>query len=175
MQNILLTGMPRIGKTTIIHTIISNIDKECTGFYTEEIKEKSRRVGFKLLTLDNRNCILSHKNFKSRYRVSRYRVNLDCIEKIGVVAINKGIEKGKIIIIDEIGKMELFSKKFKEIVIRALDSNSKVLGTILFRPHLFCDRIKKRKDVKIIEVTNQNRNSLPEIILQKLTGEMNPY
>lgn len=161
--------MPRIGKTTIIHKIISKINKECAGFYTEEIKEKSRRTGFSLITLDNKTCILAHKDIKSRYRVGKYGVNLDCIEKIGVPAIRKGIEQNKIVIIDEIGKMEFYSKEFKDIVIKALNSNSKILGTILFRPHPFCDRIKHRKDVDIIEVTEENRDSLPAMIVKVIT------
>lgn len=166
-MNVILTGAPRTGKTTIIHKIIIKIDKECTGFYTEEINERNQRAGFKLITLDNKSCVLAHKDIKKRYRVGKYGVNLDCIEKIGVSAIRKGMEQNKIVIIDEIGKMELFSTEFKDIVIKALDSNSKVLGTILFRPHPFCDRIKYRKDVAIIEVTEENRDFLPEILLKK--------
>ncbi|MCK4673373.1 NTPase [candidate division WOR-3 bacterium] len=168
-MNVILTGTPRTGKTTIIHKIISKINKECAGFYTEEIKEKSRRMGFSLITLDNKTCILSHRHIKSRYRVGRYGVNLDCIEKIGVPAIRKGIEQNKIVIIDEIGKMEFYSKEFKDIVIKALDSNCKVLGTILSRPHPFCDRIKHRNDVEIIEVTEENRDSLPAMIVKVIT------
>ncbi len=168
MKNILLTGIPRIGKTTIIHKIISGIKRGCAGFYTEEMREGNQRVGFKLVTIDNKNCILSHKNIKSRHRVGKYGVNLECIERIGVASILEGIQKKKLIIIDEIGKMELFSKDFKEIVIKALDSESAVLGTILFRPHPFCEGIKKRKDVESIEVTTENRDRLPSVLIERL-------
>jgi len=168
MKNVLLTGPPRIGKTTIIRKVINKINKKCAGFYTEEIRESNQRVGFNLSTLDDKNCIMSHKNTESRYRVGKYRVDIDCVNKIGVTAMREGIEKGKIIIIDEIGKMELFSKEFKDSVIAALDSSSPVLGTILSRPHSFCDKIKKREDVEIIEATEANRNSLPDLIIKKL-------
>ncbi len=164
MKNILLTGLPRIGKTTIIHQIVSKINRKCAGFYTEEMREKTERVGFRLITLDNKSCILSHKKVRSRYRVGKYGVDGDCIDNIGVAAIREAIEKKAIVIIDEIGKMELFSRKFQDSVIEALDSHSYVLGTILFRSHPFCDRIKKRKDVQIIEVTRENRDSLPDVI-----------
>jgi len=167
-RNILLTGIPRIGKTTIIHKIISNIKRGCAGFYTEEMREGNQRVGFKLITLDHKDCILSHENIKSRHRVGKYGVNLECIGCIGVASMLEGIQKKKVIIIDEIGKMELFSKDFQEIVIKALDSESPVLGTILFRPHPFCDKIKKREDVEIIEVTTENRDRLPDLIIEKL-------
>lgn len=167
-KNVLLTGVPRIGKTTIIHKIISNIKRGCAGFYTEEMREGSQRVGFRLITIDDKNCILSHKNIKSRHRVGKYGVNLECIERTGIASILEGIQEKKVIIIDEIGKMELFSKCFQETVIKALDSDSPVLGTILFRPHPFCDKIKRRKDVEIIEVTAENHDRLSNMIIKKL-------
>lgn len=166
MSNILLTGLPRTGKTTIIQKVISHLT-QCTGFYTEETKEQSTRVGFRLVTLDNRECILSHKRIKSPYRVGKYRIDCNCIEA-GVQAIQQGIKQHSTIIIDEIGKMELFSQSFKQAVLNALDSASPVLGTILVRPHPFCDSIKQRSDVTIIEVTMENRDNLPAEILHKL-------
>jgi len=164
----LLTGTPRVGKTTIIRKVISNIKRGCAGFYTEEMREGNQRVGFRLITLNHKDCILSHKNIKSRHRVGKYGVNLECIEHIGVTSILEGIQKKRVIVIDEIGKMELFSKNFQEVVIKALDSESPVLGTILFRPHPLCDKIKKREDVEIIEVTTENRDRLPDTIIEKL-------
>ncbi len=171
MKNIILTGAPRVGKTTVIRKVITAIEQECAGFYTEEIREDNQRVGFRLITTDNKNCVLSHRNIKSRHRVGKYGVNLECIERIGVTSILEGIQEKKIIIIDEIGKMELFSKYFQEIVMKALDSASPVLGTILFRPHPFCDKIRDRRDVEIIEVTKENRESLSEIIISQIYRE----
>ncbi len=166
MSNILLTGLPRIGKTTIIQKVISHL-AQCAGFYTEEIKEQNARAGFRLITMDNRKCILSHKRIKSPYHVGKYRVDCDCIET-GVQAIQQGIKQCSTIIIDEIGKMELFSQSFKQAVFDALDSSSPVLATILVRPHPFCDSIKRRSDVTIIEVNKENRNDLPAEILERL-------
>jgi nucleoside-triphosphatase len=171
MSNIVLTGAPRIGKTTIIRTVIKDIKRGCAGFYTEEMRKSNQRVGFRLITLDNKDCILSHKNIKSRHRVGKYGVNLECIGRVGVASILEGIQAKKVVIIDEIGKMELFSKDFRDVVMKALDSGSHVLGTILFRPHPFCDTIKKRGDVEIIEVTEENRNSLSAIIIDKISRE----
>jgi nucleoside-triphosphatase THEP1 len=167
MNNILLTGTPRSGKTTVVQNVVRKLDR-CAGFYTQEMKEGNVRVGFRLVTLDNKECILSHKRTKSPYRVGAYRVDCDCIERLGVAAVVQGIEKGYTVIIDEIGKMELFSNSFKHAVIRALESGSPVLATILLHPHPFCDEIKKRKDTEIIEVTEANRDGLPATILDRL-------
>ena len=168
MKNIILTGPPRVGKTTIIRTVVAALDDKCAGFYTEEIKEQEERVGFKLFTMQNKSCVLSHRDIKSHFHVGKYGVDLDCVEAIGASAIKRGIKTGKTIIIDEIGKMETLSRPFRLAVLDALDSKGPVVGTMLFKRQPFCDKIRARKDVEIVEVTEENRDKLPDIILQKI-------
>jgi nucleoside-triphosphatase len=168
MKNIILSGPPHIGKTTIIRAVISALEGKCAGFYTEEIQEDNQRTGFKLVTCGDKSCVLAHNDIKSHCHVGKYGVNLDCVEEIGVPAIRKGIKSGKIIIIDEIGKMEVLSRPFRLIVLDALDSKTPVIGTMLFKRYAFCDSIRARKDVEILEVTEENRDKLPAIILEKL-------
>ena len=168
MKNIILTGPPRIGKTTIIRSLISKLADRCAGFYTEEILQESQRAGFKLITCGKSNCVLAHKEIKGHYHVGKYGVNLDCVEGYGVPSIKKGIKAQKVIIIDEIGKMEILSRPFKLAVLDALDSKCPVIATMLFKRHPFYDKIRARKDVEIIEVTEENRDRLPEIVIQKL-------
>lgn len=168
MKNILLTGPPRIGKTTIVRAVISELDDKCAGFCTEEIKRSDERVGFKLLTIANKSCVLSHKEIRGHYHVGKYGVDLDCVEEVGVPAIKQGIKAGKVIVIDEIGKMEILSRRFKLAVLDALDSNSPVIGTMLFKRHPFCEKIKARKDVEVFEVTEENRGELATTILARL-------
>ncbi len=163
-KNLLLTGLPGCGKTTIVLKVIEKFSGECGGFYTEEILEENRRVGFKLMTLEGENCLLAHKNFNSPFQVGKYKVNLDCIEKVGNQAIKNAIENKKIVVIDEVGKMELFSQTFRKAVLEALNSKCYVLATILYHSNPFCDRIKVRKDVEIFNVNSKNRNELPGII-----------
>jgi nucleoside-triphosphatase len=168
MKNIILTGPPRVGKTTVIRAVIAALEDNCAGFYTEEIKEQDERVGFRLHTMQRKSCILSHKEIKSPHHVGKYGVDLDCIEEIGALAIKKGIKTGKTIIIDEIGKMETLSRPFRLAVLDALDSKCPVIGTMLFKRQPFCDKIRARKDVEILEVNEENRSKLPDIIIQKL-------
>jgi len=169
MKKILLTGLPGVGKTTIIKEFVQNYRSHCAGFYTEEIRENNVRMGFKLITLDGNSCIMAHRNIRSPFRVGRYGVSLECIENFGVSAIKEAIAGKKIVVIDEIGKMELFSQKFKDVVIEALDSNCPVLATILSAPNPFCDKIKARNDITIFEITLPNRNTVVKQILEKLT------
>jgi nucleoside-triphosphatase len=129
-MNLFITGKPGSGKTTLIKELIPLLESPC-GFYTEEIREGGRRVGFLLRTISGKEVIMAHIRFKTPYQVGRYRVEPSSI-KIGVDEIKRGVEEGRWIIIDEIGKMELFSEEFKEASLSALE-RKRVLGTICLK------------------------------------------
>jgi nucleoside-triphosphatase len=127
------------------------------GFLTEEIREKGERRGFKIVSIPERQeGILARKGFTSPYRLGSYGVNISDLDRIGVSSIERGLISGKIIVIDEIGKMELFSEKFKNVLFKALDSPQKVLATIMERSHRFTDMIKRRKDVRLVHLSRDN-------------------
>lgn len=157
--NVLLTGRPGIGKTTLIKRLIEASSLSKGGFYTEEVREKGQRVGFSLITLDGKRSLLAHLKTKSPYRVGRYGVDIDTFEAIGVESIRKAISTNDIIIIDEIGRMELFSRKFREVVPQALKTG-RVVATIKKGRGDFIDKIKSRKDVRVLEVNLENRETL---------------
>ncbi len=162
-----------MGKTTVILKLLTKIRRDCDGFYTEEIREKGIRVGFRLVTLSGEAGILAHKMFQSPYRVGKYGVNIECLEKLGIRAIEAALARDKIVIIDEIGKMELFSNLFREAVITALNSKPPLIATIMYHPHLFCNQLKNRPDVILLTVTISNRDELPEKILAILAPKRN--
>lgn len=130
------------------------------GFFTREIREKGKRVGFAIETLDGEKGILAHIAIQSHFQVSKYKVNVRDIEAVCIPSLD---EESDLIVIDEIGKMELFSEKFKKKVAEALDTG-KVIATIMERPHPFTDKIKRRNDVKLFTVTEENRDELVEIL-----------
>ena len=164
VKNVFITGLPGCGKTSLIKEILKELRLNAGGFYTQEIREGGIRKGFKIITLDSKEGILAHVNVKSPYRVSKYKVNIKDLEEIGVNSIFEALKKNKICIIDELGKMELYSEKFKKVVLAALDSKNKVLGTIMLKPNPFCDRIKKRADIKFFYLTSENREEIKEEI-----------
>ena len=157
--HILLTGKPRVGKTTLLKQIIQDL-KSCGGFYTEEIIEDGRRIGFKIKTLDGKEGILAKEDLKSRYRLGKYRINLEDLEKIGIETIENALNDKEIVVIDEIGKMELFSQAFKDIVLKALDSDKRVIGVIHRGRLRFLNAIKSRKDVLVFKVNLDNHKEL---------------
>lgn len=164
-KNIFLTGPPSSGKTTVIQKVVAKIGKKATGFYTQEIKKHGKRVGFMMKTLDGKEGLLGHETIKSPYRIRRYGVSIENIERIAVPAITPQSED-TIVVIDEIGKMECFSAAFCEAARKALDAPNMVLGTIAVGGTDFIQAIKERKDINIYEVTPQNRDRLPDLLLE---------
>jgi len=168
-KNILLTGPPRCGKSALIEKIIRQIDKPLTGFFTREIKEKGQRVGFSIITLDGKGGILAHKESKSKMRVGKYGVNIDELDRIAVPSIIPS-KADQIVIIDEIGKMECFSPLFRETLIKTLDSANPVIGSIAQKGSPFIEKVKERKDVLLVPVSEENRDSLPADLSAQIFG-----
>jgi nucleoside-triphosphatase len=166
IKNIFLTGAPSSGKTTVIKRVIAALSHPARGFYTEEERIAGRRVGFLMRTLDGREGYLAHERIQSRYAVRRYGVSLENIESLAVPSIEPAADD--VIILDEIGKMECFSEIFREAAIRALESENIVIGTITLGGNDFIREIKKRDDISITEVTGENRDRLPEMILERI-------
>lgn len=165
---LLLTGRPGTGKTALIKEAIAKTKIRAGGFYTEEIRTGGVRQGFRIITLDGRNAILAHVNISSPYQVSKYKVDTNSLNRVGVSAIHQALKECDLIVIDEIGKMELLSPQFKEAVWQAMDSGKKVLGTIMLSPHPLADEIKRHPEVKLLSVTRANHNQVLEKILNWL-------
>ncbi|MGC9781005.1 MAG: NTPase [Candidatus Heimdallarchaeota archaeon] len=167
MVNILVTGFPRIGKTTLIKELLKKTTKKYAGFYTEEIKNQNeRRSGFKVVALSsNEEGILAHVNTKSNMRVGKYGVDLKDFESIIIPEMEKDSE---LLVIDEIGKMELFSKKFKDQLLKCLEKGN-VIATITKKGGgMFVENIKNREDVELIMLTIENRNLMVDELLKKI-------
>jgi nucleoside-triphosphatase THEP1 len=166
-KNILLTGPPRCGKSTVIEKLVKQIPMPVTGFFTREIREKGRRVGFSITTLDGKEGVLAHEESKSRSKVGKYGVNIDQIDQIAVPSIIPSASD-QIVIIDEIGKMECFSPLFRQTLIKTLNSENLVIGSIALKGGPFIQKIKEREDVLLVTVTETNRDSLAADLLKQI-------
>ena len=167
----MLTGKPGTGKTTVIKKALSYIKTAAGGFYTEEIRSSGIRKGFKIITVDGREAILSHTDFTGPCKVGRYHVNTENLENTGVKAILEAVRDAGLIVIDEIGKMELFSPAFRDAVLKAINSDKIVLGTIMLNSNPFADEIKKNPKVKLINITTSNRDKVLNDLIAELSQQ----
>ena len=172
MKNILLTGRPGVGKTTVVMEFLKRLcGIPVTGFYTEEIREEGTRKGFLAVTLDGKDAILSHVEIKSPQRVGKYGVDVRGFETNILPVIDPDLNDAELFIVDEIGKMECFSARFRELILKLLNSEKILLATIAFRGNPFIESLKKGQDVRIIEVTRSNRDHLADEIIGELRGQ----
>jgi len=164
-KNILITGSPGIGKTTLIKRISHDLQYlNPAGFYTEEIRVEGIRKGFSLVSLDGERATLSHTGIASRDRVGKYGVDIAAFEDFldHIAFFNPDIG---VIIIDEIGKMECISDKFNKLLKTILEQERPVIAAISRKGEGIIEEIKKRADVELFVMTQNNRNSLlPEIL-----------
>jgi nucleoside-triphosphatase len=167
-KNILITGLPGVGKTTLVKKLVEGLKQfHPVGFYTEEIREEGTRKGFELISLDGRRGLLSHTDIQGPHRVGKYKVDVKGFEAF-LGSIPLLTPSTRLVIIDEIGKMECFSERFKECLIECLNSEKWVLATIALKGSGFMEEVKRRHDIKLFEITQRNRDSLLLDILDEV-------
>lgn len=159
-KNLMITGLPGVGKTTLIKKLSEALKSfHPVGFYTEEIREGGVRNGFELISLEGKRELLSHKEIRTPFQVGQYKVDIKGFEDfLGSVSFFS--PSTRLIIIDEIGKMECLSVRFQKILKEILDSKKWVMATVALRGSGLITAVKDRKDVKLFEITRKNRESL---------------
>ena len=167
-KNVFVTGRPGIGKTTLIERVLDALDVDAGGFYTRELLDGGSRVGFSIIGLHGDSGVLAHVDHESPFRVGKYGVNCEDLERVGVRAIDEALKCSRLIVMDEIGRMELCSPGFQEAVGRALDSPVPVLGTVQDRANAFLDSVRARPDVEVMRVNTGNRECLVPVLRDRM-------
>ena len=169
---LLVSGPPGSGKTTLIRTVLGDLSAQAGGFLTEEIREGGERIAFRVMTLDGRSGILAAVRARGGPQVGRYHVDVPTFEAIGIVALEAATAAADLVVVDEIGKMELCSPRFLPALEAALASAKPLLGSILHAPHPVTDAIKRRPEVELYRLSVRNRNDLAEAIAARLQTEL---
>lgn len=168
MKNIFLTGEVGIGKTTVLRKVINRTD----GFYGGYLGYSVIEDGFKDIRIN------SLVNLSTKYKLARIDrkkhkplyVNREIFDDYLSYEIIQSLRNRDILVFDELGRFEENSDKFKSAVHRALDSDKLVLGVLKKHDGDFINSIKNRKDVIVIEVTEENRDDLYLRLLEIIQG-----
>jgi nucleoside-triphosphatase len=166
----LLEGRPAVGKTTVarrLAALLGEAGVPLAGFVTEELREQRRRVGFAVETFHGVRAVLAHVDLRGPPRVGKYGVDLAAFERVALPALASPPERG-VVLIDELGKMELASEAFGTAVSRLLDQPVALVATVHVARHSFTDALKQRPDVEVVRVTGANRDELPARLAARL-------
>lgn len=163
---ILVTGPPRSGKTTLVMKLIEKLPTaRAAGFYTEEIRERGQRKGFKLVSLSGEQSVLSHVDFKSKHRVGKYRVDVEGFERF---LEGLSFDSADVAVVDEIGKMEVMSPRFRELIKGLVASEKTVIATIGLKGDAFMQEIRRTPGAKLFTLTPQNRDEVLREVAEPL-------
>jgi nucleoside-triphosphatase len=165
-QKLLITGRPGIGKTTLIRKVSAGLPASSgvAGFYTEEMRQGGRRVGFRLVSLAGGDRVLSHVDIRGP-RVGRYGVDIPGFEAF---LAGLSLESAPLVTVDEIGRMECLSARFRELIAVLLRSDCAVLASIALRGTPFIESLKRLSGVELIRIDEQTRDALEGRLLARL-------
>ncbi|MDH5575842.1 MAG: AAA family ATPase [Nitrospirota bacterium] len=173
-RHILLTGVPGVGKTTVIKQLADSlVAYHPDGFFTQEIREHGIRKGFELITLDGRHQLLSHINIPGPHRIGKYGVDLLGFEQL-LSSLDLPHSPSRVVILDEIGKMECLSQRFIQEINTLLDSSKLVIATVALKGGGFPATVKSRQDCQVVTVTRSNRSTLAGSLLSKISRMLAP-
>jgi len=130
-MKIAVTGNPGVGKSTLVRQVVERVPLSAGGMITAEIRKCGRRVGFSVRDLaTGTEGILAHLHLADGPAFGRYRLNLRDLDEIGAGAIERAIEETQLVVVDEVGPMELHSPRFVRAVERALAEAPHLLLTV---------------------------------------------
>ena len=167
---LLLEGRPGIGKTTVARRLLQLLQEAgvpVAGFTTGELRTGGHREGFVVEAVSGAREVLAHVDLPGPPRVGRYGVDLAAFERVALPALGDP-GPGGVVVVDELGRMELASAAFCETVVELLGRDVAVVATVQRARHRFTDALKRRPDIRVVRVTEATRDALPEQLMGRL-------
>jgi len=163
MRKVFLTGPVQIGKSTVIDAALRRLGRTVGGIRTVRVEGPEGGRAFVLV-----DCMTGERFPLARWTGGRMDVRLETFETGGVRALQRAIGGADLIVLDELGWMEIEAPKFQRHVFAALDSPTRVLGVVRSRENPFLDAVRAHPRVEVLPVTLENRDGLVEVVVQRL-------
>jgi len=171
MKALLLTGRPGIGKTTVIRRVADALKGErIAGFYTEELRLRGERTGFRIVTFEGSSRLMASVDIGAPHRVGKYGVDVSAVDAIAEATLAP--RGAKVFLVDEIGKMECFSIVFVEATRRLLATNRLIVASVAVKGGGLIEEVKRLPGVVLREVTARNRDRLPSEVIQWVNEQL---
>ena len=169
-HRIAVTGSPGIGKSTVVEKVTKVMKCRVGGVLARDKRFNGRRIGFELLDIASGDVGVLADETGNGPQLGKYRVHLDSLEKIGAMAVQNAIQCD-LIVVDEVGPMELSSRSFISAVENAIASQKPMLIVLHeWSNHPLAKKI--RRTFQVISVTRENRDMLVKEIAQALNAEI---
>lgn len=159
-KNLIISGTPGVGKTTLVKDAFFRFQSMARGFITEELRRGGVREGFVIKSMDGRSGLFASRAISSPVKLNKYGIDLNVLEGMGVSSLRAGLSEKKIIVIDEIGAMEMFSRAFCETVVECMASPCPVLATMRGGSKSFTDSLARMSDTETLSL---NRRNYPDV------------
>jgi len=159
-KNLFIAGTPGVGKTSLLREVTLPKKQRIGGFYTEHMLSGRMRKGFIMRTFDGQERVLAAKGMKSTHQLGKYGVDINALENVGIPALKLAMTTKDLVVIDEIGSMEMMSERFRQTLLECLTSTKPVLATIRAASQPFSDQVKKFSDTQTIILTKANYNQV---------------
>lgn len=171
-KNLFIAGAPGVGKTTLLREVTLSRREKIGGFYTEHILVGRIRKGFIIRTFDGQERMLAARGLKSSHKLGSYGVDLNALENVGVPALKLALMTKDLIVIDEIGSMEMMSERFRTTLLECLTSTKPVLASIRVASQPFSDQVKKFSDTQTLLLTKSNYTSIKQQVRKWLDAQV---
>lgn len=177
IRNILITGHPQVGKTTLVREVVKRLgDWRIAGFYTTEVLDSGKRTGFAVVPRRGPRKLFAGKGWDvpARLRVGTYGIKIAEFEKVALPELERALASDPtadpidLVVIDEIAKMELLSNRFRDLAVRLLDSPTLVLASVALHGTGIIRRVKGRTDTVVHRITPQNRDAMAGQVVREL-------
>jgi nucleoside-triphosphatase len=171
-----VTGPPGVGKSTLVSKVVFRLKSAGVivgGCTTSEKKVRGVRVGYFVNDLtDGTTGELASVESKIGPRVGKYRVNLVDLSRVGAAGLSKAAESSELIVIDEVGPLELVSPEFRRAVVACIVSGKPVLAVVHERLDDDVLNEVRAKAMETFALTTENRDELAEELGRMLLSEV---